>query len=71
MTGIFKVKIKIAPQLIKDIFQFVDLPYNMRNWSKYTCSIACTERYSIETASFIGPKLWSSDSTEIKKSQIL
>ena len=71
MTGIFKVKIKIAPQLIKYIFQFADLTYNMRNWSKYTCSIACTERCSIEKAPFIGPKLWNSDSTEIKKSQNL
>ena len=56
MTEIFKVKTGIAPELVKDVFEFAYVPYNLRNQSKCSCSIPCTERYGIETASSIGPK---------------
>ena len=51
----FKVKSGIAPELIKGNFEFADLPYNLRNQSKCSRIIPCTESYGIETASFIGP----------------
>ena len=71
MTEIFKVKTGIAPELMKDVFEFADVPYNLRNQSKCRRSIPCTERYSIETASSIGPKLWDKVPTEIKNSKSL
>ena len=71
MTEIFKVKTGIAPELMKGVFEFTDVPYNLRNQSKCNRSIPCTERYGIETASSIGPKLWDKVPTEIKNSKSL
>ena len=42
MTEIFKVKTGIAPELMKGVFEFTDVPYNLRNQSKCNCSIPCT-----------------------------
>ena len=58
MTELFKVKTEIDPELMKGVFEFADIPYNLRNQSKCSRSIPCTKRYGIETASSIGLKLW-------------
>ena len=58
MTEIFKVKTRKAPELMKGVFEFADVPYNLRNQSKCNRSIPCTEKYGIKTASSIGRKLW-------------
>ena len=50
---------------MKGVFEFVDVPYDLRNQSKFNNSIACTERYGIETTSSIGSKLWGKVPTEI------
>ena len=71
MTEIFKVKTRIASELMKRVFEFADVPYNLRSHSKCNHSIPCTERYSIETASFVGLKLWDKVPTEIKTSKSL
>ena len=52
---------------MKRVFEFFDVPYNLRNQCKCNCSIPYTERYGIETASSICPKLWDRVPTEIKK----
>ena len=57
MTEIFKVKTGIVPELMKDVFAFADVPYNLRNQSKCERNIPCTKSYGIETASSTGPKL--------------
>ena len=56
---------------MKGVFEFADVPYNLKNQSKYNRSMPCTERYGIETASSIGPKLWDKVPTEIKHSKSL
>ena len=57
MTEIFRAKTRIAPELMKQVFEFIDITYNLRNRSKCNRIISCTERYDIETTSSIGPKL--------------
>ena len=42
MTEIFKVKTCIAPEFMKDVFEFADVSYNLRNHSKFSYSIPCT-----------------------------
>ena len=59
MTEIFKVKTGIAPELLKCVFESAVMPCNMRNQAKCSRIIPCTERYGIQSASFIGPKLWT------------
>ena len=71
MTEIIKTKTGIVPELMKGVFEFADVPYNLRNQSKCSRSIQCTERYGIETASSIGPKLQDQVPTEIKNSKSL
>ena len=66
MSEIFKVKIGIATELMKGIFDFTGVPYNLRIQFKCNRSMPCTEKYGIETASSIGPKLWNKVLTEIK-----
>ena len=39
MTEIFKVKTRIAPELMKGVFEFTDVSYNLRNQSKCNCGI--------------------------------
>ena len=56
---------------MKSVFDFADVPYNLRNQSKCSRSIPWTEKYGIETASSIGPKLWDNVPTEIKNSKYL
>ena len=57
MTEIFKVKTGVAPELMKSVFEFADVPYSQRNQSKCNRSIPCSKRYGIKTASSTGPKL--------------
>ena len=69
MTEIFKVKTGIAAELMENVFGLADVPYNLRNQSKCSRSIPCTERYGIETVSSVGLKLSDKVPTEIKNSK--
>ena len=71
MAEIFKVKTGIAPELMKVDFEFTDVPYNLNNQSKCNHNIPCTERYGLEIAFSIGPKLWDKVPREIKDSKSL
>ena len=71
MIEIFKVKTGTALELMKGVFEFANVPYNLRNQSKCSRSIPFTERCGIETASSIGPKLWDKVPIEIKNSKSL
>ena len=71
MIKIFDVKTGIAQEMMKGVFEFVDVSYNLTNQSKCSRIISCTERYGIEATSSIGPKLWDQVHTEIKNSKSL
>ena len=43
MTELFKVKTEIASELMKDVFEFIDVPDNLKNQYKCCRSIPCTE----------------------------
>ena len=69
---IFKVKKGIAPAIMNNIFEFNDNPYSLRNDTAYFKSRNVqTVRYGIETASFVGPRIWNSIPKEIKESASL
>ena len=63
MIDIFKNKIEMASELKKDVFDFADTPYKLRNQSKCSQSISFTERCGIEIAYFMGPKVWDQVTT--------
>ena len=57
---------------MKNIFEFNDNPYSLRNDTAYFKSRNVrTVRYGIETASFVGPRIWNSIPKEIKESASL
>ena len=59
MIEMFKIKTGIAPVLIKEIFEVVNLPYDLRNDFKLKSDNINTVFYGTESISFLGPKLWS------------
>ena len=58
VTEVFKVKTGIGPETLKDIFQFTEPVYNLRN-IKFKSNNVKTIQYGTETISFLGPKLWN------------
>ena len=57
---------------MNNIFEFNDNPYSLRNDTAYFKSRNVrTVRYGIETASFVGPRIWNSIPKEIKESASL
>ena len=57
---IFKVKLGLASEIMKNIFPIIENPYDLRNETKFKSRNVHTVRYSIATASFVAPKIWSS-----------
>ena len=56
---IFKVKLGLAPEIMKNIFPISENPYDLRNEIKFKSRNVHTVRHGIETASFVAPKIWS------------
>ena len=57
---IFKVKLGIAPDIMKKAFPIIENPYDLRNETKFKSRNVNTVRHGIETASFVAPRIWSS-----------
>ena len=51
---------------MKDIFQFIKKPYNLRNTSKLHRKRTKTVYYGSETLSSFGPKIWELISNSLK-----
>ena len=62
----------IAPAIMNNIFEFNDNPYSLRHDTAYFNSRNFqTVRYGIETAYFVGPRIWNTIPKEIKESASL
>ena len=59
MIEIFKIKNGIAPTIISNIFELVDLPYNLRIDLKIKSNNINTVFYGTESLSFLAPRLWN------------
>ena len=57
---IFKVKLGLAAEIMKNVFPIIENPYDLRNETKFKSRNVHTVRYGIETASFVAPRIWSS-----------
>ena len=56
----FKVKLGLAPEIMKIFFPIIENPYELRNETKFKSRNVHTLRYGIETASIVVPKTLSS-----------
>ena len=70
-TEIYKVRNDLGPEIMKDIFHFVQKPYNLRNDSTLQRQINCTLYFGTENISSIAPKLWEIVNCEIKNTKSL
>ena len=68
LIEIFKVKMKLALEIMNEVFDIIESPYPLRNELRFKSRNIRTARYGIETAAFVGSKIWSYMSLELKKS---
>ena len=66
VTEIFKVKNGLSPELMNDVFEFIEKPYSLRTTSHFRSRKIRTTKYGIETPSCPGPKLWNLVPNEYK-----
>ena len=66
VTEIFKVRMNLASEIMKQLFEIVEGPYALRNQLRLKSSKIHSVRYGIETASFVGARVWKSDLKQCK-----
>ena len=60
VTEIFKVKMNLGPEIMKEVFEIVEGPHALRSELKLKLRKNHSVRYGIETASFVGARVWNS-----------
>ena len=58
VTETFKVKMNLAPEIMKEVFEIVEGFYALRNELKRKSRKIHSVRYGTETASFVGAGVW-------------
>ena len=67
----YKVKNKLGPKIMIDLFKEVTHSYNLRNGLICGSYKIKTVRYGTETITYLGPKIWSIIPDEIRESASL
>ena len=70
-TELYKVRHRLAPELINDIFKKRNVTCNFRKNSTFETRNLKRVYYGSETISFIGPKIWELLPSNIKDSENL
>ena len=68
---IYKARNDLGPQIMKDIFHFVQKPYNFRNDSTLQRRTNHTVHFGTERISSLAPKIWEIAPCEIKSAKSL
>ena len=71
LIEIFKVKMKLAPEIMNEVFDFIECRYPLRNELRFKLRNIRTVRYGIETAAFVGSRIWTNMPNELKESTSL
>ena len=66
MTEIFKVKNGLSPELMNDVFEFIEKPYSLRTTLHFRLRKIRTTKYGIETPFYLDHKLWNLVPNEYK-----
>ena len=66
VTEIFKVKMNLSPEIMKELFEIVEGPHALRNELKLKSRKIHSVRYGIETAFFVGARVWNSLPSDLK-----
>ena len=62
---------KLSPEIMNEVFDIIESPYSLRNEPKSKSRNISTVRYGIETATFVGSRIWSYKPSELKESTSL
>ena len=68
---IFKVKMKLAPEIMNVVFDIIERPYPLRSVLRFKSRNIRTVKYGIEPAAFVGSRIWSYMPSELKESTSL
>ena len=71
LTEIFKVKMKLAPEIMNEVFDIIESPYPLRNELILKSQNIRTVRYGIETAAFVSSSISNYMPIELKESMSL
>ena len=71
LIEIFQVKMKLAPEIMNEVFVIIESPYPLRNELRFKLRNIRTVRYGIEAAAFVGSRIWSYMPSELKESTSL
>ena len=71
LIEIFQVKMKLAPEIMNEVFDFIECRYPRRNELRSKLQNIRTIRYGTETATFVGSRIWSNMPSELKESTSL
>ena len=63
----FKVKMNLGPEIMKEVFEIVEDSHTLRNEIKLKSRKIHSVRYGIETAPFLGARVWNSLPSELKE----
>ena len=61
----------LAQEIMKEVFEILEGPYALRNELKLKQKKIHSVRYGIETASFVGVRVWKSLPSDLKKCKSL
>ena len=71
-TEIFKVKNGLSPEIMKQVFELREAPYNFRSESSlFKRENVKTTNYGIQSIRYLGPKIWDLLPNNIKNSSSL
>ena len=71
LIEIFKVKMKLAPEIMNGVFDIIESPYPLGNELRFKSKNIRTVRYGIETAAFVSSRIWSYMPSELKEIMLL
>ena len=71
LIEISKVKMKLAPEIMNEVFDFIECRYPLRNELRFKSRKIRTVRYGTEPAAFVGSRIWTNMPNELKESTSL
>ena len=71
LIEIFKVKMKLAPEIINQVFDIIEYLYPLRNELRFKSRSIRTVRYGTETVTFGGSRIWSYILSELNETKLL
>ena len=71
VTEIFKARNNLSPSIVKNIFKRTEPAYSLRRETIFGSRKIQTQRQGMESLTYLGPKIWSQVSNEIKESASL